>query len=159
MSLLHRFPLFLFFRIHPECLHLCAGSSSSITHQCEQDLETKLYCLLFSWVVDMIKALESSGHDKSPLSALREATIDFLYDTGKENLFSYLKVDNFFQGIPATFSRQDGQCVRNKFSCFLLVPFARIISSWMPFNFYMFRRCWLIFLLYPCYLILQWSGS
>lgn len=60
----------------------------------------------------MIKALESSGHDKSPLSALREATIDFLYDTGKENLFSYLKVDNFFQGIPATFSRQDGQCVR-----------------------------------------------
>lgn len=77
----------------------------------------------------MIKALESSGHDKSPLSALREATIDFLYDTGKENLFSYLKVDNFFQGIPATFSRQDGQCVRNKFSCFLLVPFARIISS------------------------------
>lgn len=79
-----------------------------------------------------------SRHVKSPLAASRDAPIDFFYDTWEGKVIfppfchTHLPSRLFFQGIPATFSGQDGQCLLNEFLRFLhyqgLVPCARIIS-------------------------------
>lgn len=107
-----------------------------------------------------------SGHSLAPE---RQATVDFFtYIWGGKATFppfcyTHLPRRLVFQDIPATFAGQDGQCLLNKFSCFLhyqhFLLFAEIINFLLIFfhNVCVFCRCWLTLLPYPHYPSLQFK--